>query len=141
MGVCHKQELNCSNNLLTQPDHTVEWTGTLSYETSLTCYTATLSYQGIELPVQANISTKADMERLSPNVKLALEQFGELGNKELNLIAEANPDEDVNELVLSWLEFEKDSPFLLGYDAGDIPAGQLCIYVVFSENIDTNNAC
>jgi hypothetical protein len=51
-----------------------------------------------------------------------------LGEQALRTIAEAHPDEDINELVLADAEFQEDRYLRLGYDAGDTPAGRLYIY-------------
>jgi len=46
-----------------------------------------------------------------------------LSDRALDLIATTHPDEDVTKLVVSELEFDRDSAFRLGYDAGETPAG------------------
>lgn len=78
------------------------------------------------------------MNRLSPVIRNAWANFGELNDRALDLIAGMHPDEDVNELVLSELAFDKDGTFRLGYDAGDTPAGQLYVYVLFHDKLEMN---
>jgi hypothetical protein len=133
------ERLDYSNNLMVEPDHSVEEFGTFRYEVSLSSYAMMLLYEGKELSVRANVSTEEEIKRLSPVIKKAWEHFGELIDQALNLIAEMHPDEDVSELVLSELEFDRDSHFRLGYDAGDTPAGQLYIYAAFNEKLEINN--
>jgi hypothetical protein len=78
------------------------------------------------------------MKRLSPLIRKAWERLDELAEQALGLIAEAHPDEDVTELVLSELGFDRDGIFRLGYDAGDTPAGQLYIFVEFDNKLGIN---
>ncbi|WP_248565381.1 hypothetical protein [Paenibacillus sp. L3-i20] len=113
--------------------------GTFQYDVSLSSYKSTILYKEQELSITTDASIKADMKRLTPIVKKAWEHFDELSDKALNLIAQMNPDEDVSELILSELEFDREGSFRLGFDAGDTPAGQLCIYVVFNSKLEMNS--
>ena len=126
------ERLNHSNNLILEPDHPVKGVGTLSF------YGARLQWKETELSVSTEASAKADMNRLTPVIRNAWANFRELNDRALDLIAGMHPDEDVNELVLSELAFDKDGMFRLGYDAGDTPAGQLCIYVLFNDKLEMN---
>ncbi|WP_339219318.1 leucine-rich repeat domain-containing protein [Paenibacillus sp. FSL H8-0332] len=124
-------QLDYSNNLITQPDHRVEGVGIFQYDTAFTCYKAELHFKESGLTVTAEVPTQAAMSGLTPRIQ---EVWGELEgrlDRVLQLIAAAHPDEDVNELVLADLTFAEDHSFRIGYDAGDTPAGQLCIYAVF----------
>ncbi|RXZ79428.1 leucine-rich repeat domain-containing protein [Paenibacillaceae bacterium] len=133
------ERLDYANNLIVEPDHTIKGVGNFGYDVSLSCYTSILHYKGKELSVRANVSAKSDMKRLSPAIKKAWEHFDELNGQALNLIGDTHPDEDVTELVLSELEFDSDSTFRLGYDAGDTPAGQLYIYAAFNKKLEMNS--
>ncbi|MFC7677638.1 leucine-rich repeat domain-containing protein [Paenibacillus sp. GCM10028914] len=130
---------NISNNLITEPDHVIKDIGTFGYDVSLSSYTFTFLYKGRELSVKADVPTEPEMKKLEPIIKKAWGHFDELNDQALGLIAEANPDEDVSELVLTELEFDRDSTFRLGYDAGDTPAGQLSIYVMFNAKLEVNS--
>lgn len=133
------ETLDHSNNLITWPAHTLEEMGTFAYDVSLSTYASTLVFKGRELFVRTAASTEDDMKRLSPMIKNAWQRFDELNERALEQIASAHPDEDVTELVLSELVFEKDGSFCLGYDAGDTPAGHLFIYVVFTETLEMDS--
>ncbi|OMG00513.1 leucine-rich repeat domain-containing protein [Paenibacillus sp. FSL R7-0337] len=124
-------ELDYANNLITQPDHEVEGVGTLLYDTTFTCYSAILSYSGHELPVTAEVKTKTEAEHLTSRIQKVWGELDKLLDLVLQQIAEAHPDEDVNELELAELIFTEDYSFRIGYDAGDTPAGRLCIYAAF----------
>lgn len=76
------------------------------------------------------------MKRLSPVIRKAWERIDELHGQAINLIARTHPDEDVNELVFSELEFHEDGTIRFGYDAGDTPAGQLIICAVFNRKLE-----
>lgn len=128
-----------SNNLIIEPDHMIEEVGVFKYDVSLSSYISTLQYKGQGLSVNVDVPTKVEMKRLEPIIREVWVRFDELYNQALGLIAEANPDEDVSELVLTELGFDKDSTFRLGYDAGDTPAGQLSIYVVFNADLEVNS--
>ncbi|KQO14723.1 leucine-rich repeat domain-containing protein [Paenibacillus sp. Leaf72] len=128
--------LDYSSNLIVEPDHTIKGVGTFVYDVSLTSYSTTLLYKEKELAISVAVATKADMKRLSPIIKKAWEHLEELCDSTLGLIAGMHPDEDVNELVLSGLEFAGDRTFRLGYDAGDSPAGQLYIYAAFNHKLE-----
>lgn len=130
------ERLDYSNNLIVEPDHTVKGVGTFQYDVSLSSYSTMFSYKGKELSVTVDVPSKADMKRLSPIIKNAWDHFGELSDRALDQIAKTHPDEDVTELVLSTLEFDRDSTFRLGYDAGDTPAGLLYIYVAFNKKLE-----
>lgn len=124
-------QLDYANNLITQPDHRVEGVGIFQYDTTFTCYTAQLQIRGSELAVTAEVPTKAAMSGLTPRIQKVWAGLEGLLDQVLQLIADAHPDEDVNELVLADLTFAEDHSFRIGYDAGDTPGGQLCIYAVF----------
>lgn len=132
------ERLNHSNNLILEPDHTVKGVGTFEYDVSLSFYGARIQWKETELSVSTEASAESDMNRLSPVIRNAWANFGELNDRALDLIAGMHPDEDVNELVLSELAFDKDGTFRLGYDAGDTPAGQLYIYVLFNDKLEMN---
>ncbi|KOR88054.1 leucine-rich repeat domain-containing protein [Paenibacillus solani] len=125
-----------SNNLIMEPDHTVQGVGAFEYDVSFPSYKSALQFMEQELSLRANVSNKADIERLSPIIKKVWANLTELNDKALNRIAELHPDEDVSELVLSELEFDKDNMFRLGYNAGETPAGHLYIYVAFNNELE-----
>ncbi|MEK3901800.1 leucine-rich repeat domain-containing protein [Paenibacillus sp. FSL R7-0179] len=124
-------ELDYANNLIIQPDHEVEGVGTLRYDNTFTCYSAAFSYLGHELPVTAEVKTKTDAEHLTSQIQKVWAELDKLLDRVLLQIAGAHPDEDVNELELAELNFADDGSFRIGYDAGDTPAGRLCIYAAF----------
>lgn len=128
-----------ANNLIIEPDHMIEEVGVFKYDVSLSSYISKLQYKGQGLLVNVDVPTKVEMKRLEPIIKKAWEHFEKLNDQALGLIAEANPDEDVSELVLTELGFDVDCTFRLGYDAGDTPAGQLSIYVVFNADLEVNS--
>lgn len=105
------ERLNHSNNLILEPDHTVKGVGTFEYDVSLSFYGAKLQWKETELSVSTEASAKADMNRLTPVIRNAWANFRELNDRALDLIAGMHPDEDVNELVLSELAFDKDGIF------------------------------
>ncbi|MEK3879076.1 leucine-rich repeat domain-containing protein [Paenibacillus sp. FSL M7-0420] len=127
-------ELDYANNLITQPDHEVEGVGTLRYDNTFTCYSATFSYSGHELPVTVEVKTKTDAEHLNSQIQKVWGELDKLLDRVLQQIAGAHPDEDVNELELAELNFAADGSFRIGYDAGDTPAGRLCIYAAFDSD-------
>lgn len=133
-------KVDSSNNLMIEPDYTIEEVGTFNYDNSFSSYSATLIYKGNDIAASVDASTKADMEQLSPMIRGAWERKDELIGQALELIAQAHPDEDVNELVLSALEFDRDGAFRLGYDAGETPAGQLYIYALFSAALELDSS-
>ncbi|WP_405115605.1 leucine-rich repeat domain-containing protein [Paenibacillus sp. FSL K6-1217] len=124
-------QLDYANNLITQPDHRVEEVGTFQYDNTFTCYKAELHIKGSVLAVIADVPTKAAISGLTPRIQKVWAELELLLDRVLQLIADAHPDEDVNELVLADLTFAEDHSFRIGYDAGDTPAGQLCIYAAF----------
>ncbi|MEK3792175.1 leucine-rich repeat domain-containing protein [Paenibacillus sp. FSL R7-0204] len=124
-------QLDVANNLITQPEHRVEGVGIFQYDTTFTCYTAQLQIRGSELAVTAEVPTKTAMSGLTLWIQKVWAGLEGLLDRVLQLIADAHPDEDVNELVLADLTFAEDHSFRIGYDAGDTPAGQLCIYAAF----------
>lgn len=130
------ERMDYSNNLIVEPDHTVQTVGTFEYDVSFLSYKSALQFMEHELSLRVNVSVKADMELLSPIIVKAWTNLTEVNDRALNQIAELHPDEDVNELVLSELEFDKDNTFRLGYNAGDTPAGHLYIYVAFNNELE-----
>lgn len=128
-----------SNNLIIEPDHMIEEVGVFKYDVSLSSYISTLQYKGQGLLVNVDVPTKLEMKRLEPMIKKVWERLEKLNDQALRLIAEANPEEDVSELMLTELSFDVDCTFRLGYDAGDTPAGQLSIYVVFNADLELNS--
>ncbi|ETT74641.1 hypothetical protein C173_08561 [Paenibacillus sp. FSL R7-277] len=124
-------QLDYANNLITQPDHRVEGVGIFQYDTTFTCYKAQLQIRGSELAVTAEVPTKVAMSGLTSQIQKVWAGLEGLLDRVLQLIADTHPDEDVNELVLADLTFAEDHSFRIGYDAGDTPAGQLCIYAAF----------
>ncbi|MFF2885493.1 leucine-rich repeat domain-containing protein [Paenibacillus sp. NPDC057967] len=129
-------KVDSSNNLMIEPDYSIEDVGTFIYNNSFSSYSATLVYRDNELAASVGASTHADMEQLSPMIRGAWKRKDELIEQALELIARTHPDEDVNELVLSALEFDRDGAFRLGYDAGETPAGHLYIYALFSAALE-----
>lgn len=96
-------------------------------------YQMHLHIQDKELVVTAQVSTKTEMEALSPYMEETWKRWDMLGEQALRTIAEAHPDEDINALILADAEFQGDQYFRLGYDAGDTPAGRLYIYAEFDD--------
>ncbi|GAE08037.1 hypothetical protein JCM10914_4296 [Paenibacillus sp. JCM 10914] len=133
------ERLDYVNNLIVEPDLTLEGIGTFQYDSSRSFYKTTVHYMGNEIPVSAEVSNESDMKRLSPIIMKAWERFEELSDQALNLIATTHPDEDVTQLAIAELEFNRDNTFRLGYDAGETPAGQLCIYVAFNINLEMSS--
>ncbi|WP_426249903.1 hypothetical protein [Paenibacillus pabuli] len=43
---------------------------------------------------------------------------------------------DVNELLLADVDFQKGGRFRVGYDAGNTPAGRLCVYASFDNTFE-----
>jgi len=130
--------LDYANNLIVEPDHTIKGLGTFQYDSSLICYHLTHYYKEHELSVTASVPAKSAIKKLSPIIKNVWERLEELDQRALDLIAENHPDEDVSELVMSELQFEKDGTFQIAYDAGDSPAGQLYIYAGFTNKLEIN---
>lgn len=130
------ERLDIANNLIVEPDHVVEGAGVFNYDVSMSSYSACFDFANQELAVFANVSTKRQMEQLSPIIHKAWAQIDQLHERALKLIASIHPDENVAELAFSELSFDDGSSFRLGYDAGDTPAGQLFIYVRFNEELE-----
>jgi len=132
------ERMSYANNLIVEPNHTVEGFGIFQYDVSLTSYTSALIYKEKEISVHTDVSTNSEMKQLSPFVIKVWEHFDVLTDKALSLIADTHPDEDVNELILSDLAFDRDGSFRIGYDAGETPAGHLYIYAAFSNKLEMN---
>ncbi|EGL15166.1 MULTISPECIES: hypothetical protein [unclassified Paenibacillus] len=133
------KRLDYADNLIVEPDHTVKGMGTFQYDSSFCSYQTALRYKDKELSVRADVPAKADMKRLSPVIRKTWERLDQLHEQAADLIARTHPDEDVTELVLSELVFDKDAAFRIGYDAGESPAGQLYIYAVFTRKHELNS--
>ncbi|KAA2301459.1 leucine-rich repeat domain-containing protein, partial [Clostridioides difficile] len=103
------------------------------YDVSMSNYQMSLLIQDKELVVTAQVSTKTEMEALSSYMEETWKRWDMLGERALRTIAEAHPDEDINELILADVEFQGDQYLRLGYDAGDTPAGRLYIYAEFDD--------
>ncbi|WP_440119187.1 leucine-rich repeat domain-containing protein [Paenibacillus sp. QZ-Y1] len=130
------ERLQYADNLITEPDCMVPEVGIFQYNASLINYNVTVPYKGRELVVTASVPTKAAMEVLIPVIEEAWKHFDELTERTLQLIGEAHPNEDVNELVLADVEFQEGGHFRVGYDAGDTPAGRLCLYAEFDGKLE-----
>ncbi|MEW4428745.1 leucine-rich repeat domain-containing protein [Paenibacillus pabuli] len=130
------EKLHTVDNLMTEFAHAVQGMGVFQYNGSFSNYQLNLPIQGGgELVVTAQVSTKAEMEELTPYMEEAWRRWQSLAEQALVFIAEAHPDEDVSELVLADVEFQDCEVFRLGYDAGDTPAGRMYIYAEFDENL------
>ncbi|MGN7412615.1 leucine-rich repeat domain-containing protein [Paenibacillus sp. SAF-068] len=125
------EKLEYADNLIFESNHEIQGMGVFQYDTSMSNYQLYLLIQDKELVVTAQVSTKAEMESLSPYMEETWKRWDMLQEQALKTIAEAHPDEDISELVLADAEFQGDQYFRLGYDAGDTPAGRLYIYAEF----------
>ncbi|OMF17672.1 hypothetical protein BK131_06885 [Paenibacillus amylolyticus] len=128
------ERLQFADNLMFESNHEVQGMGIFQYDGSMSNYQTRLLVRGNELVITAQVSTKTEMEALSPYMEATWKRWDMLGEQALRTIAEAHPDEDINELVLADAEFQGDQYFRLGYDAGDTPAGRLYIYAEFDED-------
>ncbi|MFC9708384.1 hypothetical protein ACFTRD_09485 [Paenibacillus sp. NPDC056933] len=130
------ESLQYGDNLIAEPDFSVQGVGVFQYDASQTKYNATLKYKGQNLVVTTDASTHVAMNQLAPMIEEAWNQFDELCERTLRLIGEAHPDEDVNELLLADVAFQEGGCFQMGYDAGDTPAGRLCLYASFDNTFE-----
>lgn len=127
------EKLQYADNLIIESNHEIQGMGVFQYDVSMSNYQLRLLIQDKELVVTAQVSTKAEMEILSPYMEETWKRWDMLQEQALKTIAEAHPDEDISELVLADAEFQGDGYFRLGYDAGDTPAGRLYIYAEFDD--------
>ncbi|WP_338594314.1 leucine-rich repeat domain-containing protein [Paenibacillus sp. Y5S-9] len=127
------ERLQYADNLIFESNHEVPGMGVFQYDVSMSNYQMSLLIQDKELVVTAQVSTKTEMEILSPYMKETWKRWDMLGEQALKTIAEAHPDEDINALILADAEFQGDQYLRLGYDAGDTPAGRLYIYAEFDD--------
>ncbi|WFR61508.1 hypothetical protein P9222_24250 [Paenibacillus amylolyticus] len=127
------EKLQYADNLIFESNHEIRGMGVFQYDVSMSNYQLRLLIQDKELVVTAQVSTKAEMETLSPFMEETWTRWDMLQEQALKTIAEAHPDEDISELVLADAEFQGDGYLRLGYDAGDTPAGQLYIYAEFDD--------
>ncbi|WP_339242175.1 leucine-rich repeat domain-containing protein [Paenibacillus sp. FSL R5-0517] len=127
------ERLQYADNLIFESNHEVQGMGVFQYDASMSNYQMRLHIQDKELVVTAQVSTKAEMEELSPYMEATWDRWDMLQEQALKTIAEAHPDEDISELVLADAEFQGDRYLRLGYDAGDTPAGRLYIYAEFDD--------
>ncbi|MCF7754798.1 leucine-rich repeat domain-containing protein [Paenibacillus xylanexedens] len=127
------ERLQYADNLIFESNHEIQGMGVFQYDASMSNYQIRLLVQENELVVTAQVSTKTEMEALSPYLEETWKRWDMLGERALKTIAEAHPDEDINALILADAEFQGDQYFRLGYDAGDTPAGRLYIYAEFDD--------
>lgn len=123
--------LDIADNLITQPSLELDGVGMFVYDASFLNYTATLDWQGAPLDMTVHVSDIAALERLAPALTASWARLSELHGAALERIAEAHPDEDVDELTFGELICEADGTLRLGFDAGESPAGHLVIYAAF----------
>jgi hypothetical protein len=131
------KHIQYGDNLIVEPAHEVPGMGTFEYDSETTLYymNMNLQHEKRELRINVQISTKSGMQAVSPYLEAAWTQWDHLCERALHVIAEANPEEDVSELLLADAAFEADGSLKLGFDAGDTPAGQLYIYAAFDNNL------
>lgn len=128
--------VSAGNNLIREPDCSIDGVGTFVYDLAQADYSAELIWEGTELYARASVSTEAAIAQLAPIIREAWDSLGTMRDQALSLIAAAHPDEDVAELTLSELNFAEEGTVRLGFDAGDTPAGRLYIYAVFGPRLE-----
>ncbi|KQY94858.1 hypothetical protein ASD24_04775 [Paenibacillus sp. Root52] len=133
------ERLQYADNLIVEENHEIHGMGVFQYDATMVNYQMPVLIQENELVVTVQVSTKAEMQELSTYIEEVWRQWDLLCARALEMIAEAHPDEDVNELVLADAEFQPDRFLRLGYDAGETPAGQLYIYVEFNDDLEIAN--
>ena len=86
--------------------------------------------------------SEKDMSLLSDDFMQRLfRELEKLDNEAHQVIQEAHPDEDVSELNLTGIIFDKSGcygEFALGYDVGESPAGRLYILVKFDKQLQVD---
>ncbi|MHC6202644.1 hypothetical protein ACYULU_05550 [Breznakiellaceae bacterium SP9] len=69
---------------------------------------------------------------LFSHIKRVFADFAQFDEKAHALIQDTYPDEDASELAAGDIILYPNGAFSIGYDTGDSPAGELCIYVKFN---------
>lgn len=99
-------------------------------------------YDNYDIQINLTDYSENDVFSLSDSFWSKLSsKLKDLDQQARDIIQDDSPDEDVSELVLTDIMFDRSgcySAFALGYDAGNSPAGELYLLIKYDDDFKPN---